>query len=137
MSQEQGMRLVAEAEQLAGAEQALSQHLAAIDGAMRNTHAAIEAVRAASGEALMPVGAGVFVRARVEPDSAVVVSVGSGVAVEKGRDQALLYLEARSKELEAAAAQASARLGETRQRLERARAELDALASKMQAGGNV
>ena len=131
------MNLMAEAEQRAQVEHALAQHISSIDSAMRGTHAAIESVRDASGEALMPVGAGVFVRARVEPGSTVVVSVGSGVAAEKTREDALLHLEARSKELEAAAAEASGQLGQTRQQLARARADLEALASKMQAGRDV
>lgn len=137
MSQEEGVRLVAEGEQLAQAEQALAHNLSSIDAAMRSARAAIEAVRSASGEALMPVGAGVFVKSRVEPGSSVVVSVGAGVVVEKDRESALLFLEARSKELEAAAAETSGRLGQIRQRIERTRAEMDALASKMRAGGDV
>lgn len=137
MSQEEGVRLMAEGEQLAQAEQALVHNLSSIDSAMRSARAAMDAVRSASGETLMPVGAGVFVKSRVEPGSSVVVSLGAGVAVEKDRESALLFLEARSKELEAAAAETSGKLGQIRQRIERTRAEMDALASKMRAGGDV
>lgn len=131
------MQLMEEAERLAQMEQVLEQRRSVIGSALRETHAAIEAVRAAEGEALMPVGAGVFVRARIEPQSTVVVAVGSGVAVEKGRDAALLFLEARSKELAAAAGQAAGQAGQVRRQLDRTRAEMDSLVGKMQAGGNV
>ena len=131
------MQLMAEADHLAQMEQVLEQRRSVIVSAIRETHAAIAAVRAAEGEALMPVGAGVFVRARIEPQSTIVVFAGSGVAVEKDRDAALLFLEARSKELAAAAGDAAGQLGQVRQHLDRTRAEIDSLVGKMQAGGNV
>lgn len=131
------MVLMAEAERLAQMEQILEQRVSMIGAAARDTAGAIEAVRAAGGEALMPVGAGVFVRAKIEPESAVVVSVGSGVSVDKTRDSALLHLEARSKELAAAGNEAAGQLGQVRQQIYRTRAEIDSLVGKMQAGRDV
>lgn len=137
MSQERVDALMAEGERLAQLEQIIAQRRSVISAAIRETHGAIEAVRAAGGDALMPVGAGVFVRARLDMQSPLVVSVGSGVSVEKTKDSALLHLEERSKELVAAANESTGQLGQIRQLLDKTRADLEALVSKMQAGDNV
>lgn len=129
--------LMSEAERLAQLEQFLERRVSMLGSAVHDTANAIEAVRTAKGEALMPIGAGVFVRARIEPESTLVVSVGSGVSVAKTRDSALLHLEARSKELSAAVNEAAGQLGQVRQQMQRIRAEMDSLVGAMQAGQNV
>src|SRR4029078_10411133 len=54
-------------------------------------------------ESLMPVGIGVYVKTNVPPVKKVVVTLGAGVALEKSREDALNYVEARIKEYEVAA----------------------------------
>ena len=134
---DRSMVLMSEAERLTQLEQFLERRVSMLGAAVRETANAIESVRAAEGEALMPVGAGVFVRARIEPESTLVVSVGSGVSVEKTRDSTLLHLEARSKELVAAGNEAAGQLGQVQQQMQRIRTEIDSLVGTMQAGQNV
>lgn len=53
-------------------------------------------------ETLMPVGVGIYVKTNVPAAKKVLVSLGSGVTIEKSRDDALNYVEARIKEYEVA-----------------------------------
>lgn len=53
-------------------------------------------------EALMPVGIGVYIKTNVPPAKKLLVSLGSGVTVEKNRDDTLNFVEVRIKEYEVA-----------------------------------
>lgn len=55
---------------------------------------------AATDEVLVPVGAGVLMRASPPKSDKVLVSIGASVVVEKSKEDAEKILEARSKELE-------------------------------------
>ncbi|HVX02478.1 MAG TPA: prefoldin subunit alpha [Nitrososphaera sp.] len=69
----------------------------------RIASATIQGISAdADSEALMPVGIGVYVKTNVPAAKKLLVSLGSGVTIEKGRDDALNYVEARIKEYEVA-----------------------------------
>jgi prefoldin alpha subunit len=59
-------------------------------------------------ETLMPVGIGVYVKTSVPAAKKLLVSLGSGVTIEKSRDDALNYVEARIKEYEVAMRQLEA-----------------------------
>ena len=76
-------------------------------------------------ESLMPVGIGVHVRTVVPPIKKLVVNIGAGVAVEKSRDDALNYVEARIKEYEVAARQLEAQRQEISMRMEQMQAEIN------------
>jgi prefoldin alpha subunit len=56
-------------------------------------------------ESLMPVGIGVYVKTNVPPIKKLLVNLGAGVAIEKNKDDALNYVEARIKEFEVAGRQ--------------------------------
>jgi prefoldin alpha subunit len=56
----------------------------------------------AESEALVPVGVGIYIKTNVPAPKKLLVSLGSGVTVEKSRDDALNYVEARIKEYEVA-----------------------------------
>jgi prefoldin alpha subunit len=56
----------------------------------------------ADSETLMPVGVGIYVKTNVPAAKKVLVSLGSGVTIEKSRDDALNYVEERIKEYEVA-----------------------------------
>lgn len=69
----------------------------------RIASATIQGISAdADSDALMPVGIGVYVKTSVPAAKKLLVSLGSGVTIEKGRDDALNYVEARIKEYEVA-----------------------------------
>jgi prefoldin alpha subunit len=71
----------------------------------------------ASVETLMPVGVGVYVKADVPPLKKLLVNLGS-VTVEKSREDALDYVEARIKEYEVALRQIGAQRQEVAMRME-------------------
>jgi prefoldin alpha subunit len=56
-------------------------------------------------EALVPVGIGVYLRALIPPLDKLLVNVGAGTSVEKNKQDAINYVEARIKEFEVAAQQ--------------------------------
>ena len=59
-------------------------------------------------ESLMPIGIGVYVKTNVPPIKKLLVNFGAGVAIEKSREDALNYVEARIKEYEVAGRQLDA-----------------------------
>lgn len=69
-------------------------------------------------EALMPVGIGVYVKTVVPPVKKILVNLGSGVSVEKSREDALNYIEARIKEYDVALRQFEAQRQEVAMRME-------------------
>jgi prefoldin alpha subunit len=56
-------------------------------------------------EALVPVGIGVYMRALIPPIDKLLVNVGAGTSIEKSKQDAINYVEARIKEFEVAARQ--------------------------------
>lgn len=87
-------------------------------------------------ESLMPVGIGVYVKTNVPPVKKVVVTLGAGVALEKSREDALNYVEARIKEYEVAARQLEAQRQEIAMRMEQMQAHINQMirAAQMQQG---
>jgi prefoldin alpha subunit len=78
-------------------------------------------------ESLMPVGIGVYVKANVPPIKKLLVNLGAGVTVEKSREDALNYVEARIKEYEVAARQLEAQRQEISMRMEQIQAQVNQL----------
>lgn len=87
-------------------------------------------------ESLMPVGIGVYVKTNVPPVKKLVVTLGAGVALEKSRDDALNYVEARIKEYEVAARQLEAQRQEISMRMEQMQAQINQMirAAQIQQG---
>jgi prefoldin alpha subunit len=78
-------------------------------------------------ETLMPVGIGVYVKTNVPPIKKLLVNLGAGVAIEKSREDALNYVEARIKEYELAGRQ----LEGQRQKLEMQMQQVQAQINQM------
>ena len=84
-------------------------------------------------ESLMPVGIGVYVKTIVPPIKKLLVNLGAGVALEKSRDDALNYVEARIKEYEVAARQLEAQRQEIGLRMEQVQAQINQMVRAAQA----
>jgi prefoldin alpha subunit len=56
-------------------------------------------------ESLVPVGIGIYMRALIPPVDKLLVNVGAGVSLEKSKQDAINYIEARIKEFEVASRQ--------------------------------
>lgn len=106
---------------------------------MEEGRQAIEAIRSIAGkeavQALMPIGIGVYLSASASPDSKVLVNIGSGVAIEKSRDEAISYVESRLKEMEVALRSMMGQKQELAARMEQTRAEVNNFLQKMQKTG--
>ena len=83
-------------------------------------------------ESLMPVGIGVHIKARVPPVTSLLVNLGAGVAIEKSRDDALNYVEARIKEYEIAARQLEAQKNEIAARLDQLQSQVNQMVRSAQ-----
>jgi len=51
---------------------------------------------------LVPMGMGTFVKAKISSNEKLILNIGAGAAIEKDKDSAINFLEARIKELEVA-----------------------------------
>jgi prefoldin alpha subunit len=76
-------------------------------------------------ETLMPVGIGVYVKTNVPPIKKLLVNLGAGVAVEKSRQDALNYVEARIKEYELAGRQLEGQRQELEMRMQQVQAQIN------------
>jgi prefoldin alpha subunit len=113
----------------------ISSKEAAVGRLMEEGRSAIDAIRNVSNtdqaQTLMPIGIGVYIRAAVAPNDKLLISIGSGVAVEKSREDAINYVESKVKELEVALRSMFSQKQELESRMEQTRAEANALAQKL------
>lgn len=120
----------------------LARRASGLSGALREGNAAASALRAleaaesasgsqggGSGEAdsLVPLGLGLYGRARISYGTGVIVSIGAGAAVEKDTGAALNHVDARIKEIEVEVQDVNAMRAEVAQHAGRVRQELDAI----------
>ncbi len=76
---------------------------------------------------LMPIGIGVYAHARINAKDKLLVSVGSGVAIEKSRDDAIAYIESRANELKNALISINNQKQELQKRIEGIRGEMNSI----------
>ncbi|HLG37227.1 MAG TPA: prefoldin subunit alpha, partial [Nitrososphaera sp.] len=86
-------------------------------------------------ETLMPVGIGVYVKTNVPPIEKLLVNLGAGVAVEKSREDALNYVEARIKEYDVAVRQLEAQRQELEMRMQQVQAQINQMLKAAQQHG--
>jgi prefoldin alpha subunit len=85
-------------------------------------------------ESLMPMGIGVYVKTMVPPIKKLLVNLGAGVAVEKNREDALNYVEARIKEYEVAARQLEVQRQEIAMRMDHLQSQINQMIHTAQQG---
>jgi len=86
-------------------------------------------------ESLMPMGIGVYVKTLVPPIKKLLVNLGAGVAVEKSREDALNYVEARIKEYEVAARQLETQRQEIAMRMDQLQSQINQMIRAAQQHG--
>lgn len=78
----------------------------AVSRLITEAHLASEAIQGLSSidqqESLIPIGIGVFLKVTIAPITNLLVSVGSGVTIEKSKENTKNYVESRIKEFELA-----------------------------------
>jgi len=90
---------------------------------------AIRGLSSSTGEidTLLPLGIGVYVHAKVNANDKLLVSIGSDIAIEKGKDDAINYIEGRVKELENALVAINNQKQEIQMRIESIRGEMNTI----------
>jgi prefoldin alpha subunit len=92
---------------------------------------AVESIKVISGnvdyDTLVPVGLGVYIKARISPDQKVIVNIGAGASIEKDKDSAINYMESRIKELEMVLQQLTSQRQEVTLNLEQGQHEMNKL----------
>jgi prefoldin alpha subunit len=76
-------------------------------------------------ESLMPIGIGVYVKTTVPPIKKLLINLDAGVAIEKNREDALNYVEARIKEYELASRQLEAQRQEIAMRINQLQSQIN------------
>jgi prefoldin alpha subunit len=92
---------------------------------------AVESMKVLTGnseyETLVPVGLGVYVKAKINPDQKMIVSIGAGASVEQNKESAINYMESRIKELEMVLQQLASQRQEVSMKLEQGQHEMNKL----------
>jgi prefoldin alpha subunit len=95
---------------------------------------AIRGLSSSTGEVdtLLPLGIGVYVHAKVNANDKLLVSIGSDIAIEKGKDDAINYIEGRVKELENALVAVNNQKQEIQMRIESIKGEMNTIMQQIQ-----
>jgi len=103
---------------------------------MEEGRLAIEAIKNISGQdavqTLMPIGIGIYMQTSTSTNNKLLINIGAGVAIEKSKDDAVTYVEARLKEMEVALRSMMSQKQELATRMEQTRAEVNTILQKIQ-----
>ena len=131
MSEEKVQQLMQQMQMLETYFADLSQREATLYGVLRESAAAIESIRSISqksdSEALVPVGMGTFVKAKISSNDKFILNIGSGISLEKDSTSTINYLEARIKEIQMAIQDNSAKKHEAGAQLEQGKKQFNQL----------
>jgi prefoldin alpha subunit len=86
-------------------------------------------------EALTPVGIGVYIKTTVPPIKKLLINVGAGVTVEKTREDAINYVEAKIKEFDLALRQLLSQKQQIAVRMEQIQAQINQMLQQGQSTG--
>jgi len=131
MSEEKAQQLMQQMQMLENYFADLSQREGTLYGVLREAVAAIETIKSLSqksdSEALLPVGMGTFVKAKISSNEKFVLNIGAGISLEKNSTSALNYLEARIKEIEMAIQDNSSKKHDAAAQLEQGKNQINQL----------
>src|SRR5690349_5466503 len=102
------------------------------------SHNSLEALSSLSAESetpsLVPLGIGVYVKSSIYPLERVLVNIGAGVVVEKKKDDAINFVEQRTKEFELATKQLASQKQQISQRMVDIQNTVNSYMNQMQRG---
>lgn len=131
MSEEQAQALLQQMQSLEAYLNDLVQRETTVVRLVQEAVSAVDSVKGMSGnvdvETLVPVGLGVYVKAKINPEQKMIVNIGSGAAIEQDKNSAVNYLESRIKELELVLQQLATQRNEVSMQLERGQHEMNKL----------
>ena len=109
---------------------------ATVSRLITEAHLASEGIQGLSStaeqECLIPIGIGVFLKVKVPQVTNLLVSVGSGVTIEKSKENAKNYVESRIKEFELASQQIQSQKEQIAMRMNQLQNEVNAEMQKAQ-----
>jgi prefoldin alpha subunit len=92
---------------------------------------AVESIKVLTGsadyETLVPVGLGVYVKAKINPEQKIIVNIGAGASMEQNKESSINYMESRIKELEMVLQQLASQRHEVSMKLEQGQHEMNRL----------
>ncbi|MBI3623666.1 prefoldin subunit alpha [Candidatus Pacearchaeota archaeon] len=128
MSEEQAQALMQQMQALEAYMSDLLQKEDAVIKLLHEATGAIESMKALGDtqlETLVPVGMGAYVKATIQPNEKLLVSIGAGASLEQDKNSAINYVEERIKELEIVLQQLSAQKHEVAARLEQGQQQMN------------
>ena len=128
MSEEQAQALMQQMQALEAYMSDLLQKEDAVIKLLHEATSAIESMKALGDtqlETLVPVGMGAYVKAIIQPNEKLLVSIGAGASLEQDKNSAINYVEERIKELEIVLQQLSAQKHEVAARLEQGQQQMN------------
>ena len=106
MSEEKAQQLLYQMQMLETYLADLTQKEHSLANILQEGASAIESIKSinekSESDALVPMGLGTFVKAKISSNEKLILNLGAGAAIEKDKNSAINYLEARIKEMEVA-----------------------------------
>ncbi len=131
MSEEQAQHMIQQIQALETYFADLTQRERTFLNVLQEAANAIKSIKSLSekpgSDALLPIGMGVFVPAKVSSDVRTVLNIGAGITMEKDMDSTVNYLEARIKEMEVALQETVAAKQNVASQLEQGKAQINQL----------
>ena len=131
MSEEQAQALLQQMQALESYLNDLLQREETVMRLLQDATNAVESMKVMTGnaeyETLVPIGLGVYVKAKINPDQKMIVNIGAGVSLEQNKESAINYTESRIKELEIALQQLVSQRQEVSMKLEQGQHEMNKL----------
>lgn len=106
MSEEQAQQLMYQMQTLENYFTELSRKEESLYGMIREASSAVESIKSLGEKqettALVPIGMGSFVKAKISSDEKFILNLGAGTAIQKDKNSAINFLESKIKEIEIA-----------------------------------
>jgi prefoldin alpha subunit len=131
MSEEQAQALLQQMQSLESYLNDLLQREETVMRLLQEATNAVEFMKVIVGnaeyETLVPVGLGVYIKARINPEKKVIVNIGAGTSMEQNKELAINYMESRIKELEMVLQQLASQRQEVSMKIEQGQHEMNKL----------
>jgi prefoldin alpha subunit len=131
MSEDQAQALLQQMQALESYLSDLLQREETVMRLLQEATNAVESLKVIAGtvehETLVPVGLGVYVKARISPNQKIIVNIGAGASLEQDKESAINYMESRIKELEMVLQQLASQRQEVSMKLEQGQHEMNKL----------
>jgi prefoldin alpha subunit len=136
MSEEQAQQLMYQMQTLENYFTELSRKEESLYGMIREASSAVESIKSLGEKqettALVPIGMGSFVKAKISSDEKFILNLGAGTAIQKDKNSAINFLESRIKEIEVAIKDTSAQKQQVMANLEQGKKQFNQMMQSSQ-----